>query len=110
MAPNLPSMAYLGSLYRTKLTLFSGAVGGFGVCLAANPQRVYLRFDPVGLLGSGSYVYPGPSIGNISVSNSLNLPSEWIWARCPSIVTGDWYTNISSGGIFLITECLSLKG
>ena len=105
--PTVPTdLAGLSALYQTKVTIFTSGGAGQERILKADPRRWYVSFDPHVLLGSGSYVIPGPPIQGLAPSNQIGLPSEKKFLDCPSIVTGEWYGNFSGGGSIVITECL----
>lgn len=90
----------------TRVTIFTFPIEGYAQILEANPNRRFVRFE----LGDGAGVQdaiPGPPPEDyVNNGSDLNMPKEFKFWDCPSIVTGEWYGRGMVATRMIITECI----
>ena len=100
-------MPQIGSKYTTQVTDFAATINGFQKILSSNPRRLYVKFIINGAGMINSPVVPGAGQSSYPSTPPAEFVSEYKWKDCPSIVSGEFYANISPGfNTITIIECL----
>lgn len=92
--------------YQTRSWLYTGTGAVNQRIIEANPTRLFLKITGPTALAISGPIYPGPPIDEDLSAMASNLPQEWKWKDCPSIVAGEFYGSLGPGSQVLITECL----
>ena len=110
MSTDNNSLAIIASQYETHRTLFGFISTGVFEVLGPNPNRWYVRFE-TSTGGAGVHgVIPDGFGADVAATNVANLPLEYKFRDCPSIVAGGFKGRGNIGTTILITECIFTKG
>ena len=107
MADGSPaSMAVISSQYETRVTRVAIPGTSWARVLGADPRRFYVRVegDAVGIITLS--VMPGPAQNISPPGNNHNIPCEFKFRDCPSIVAGEFYGFANPASDVIIIECL----
>lgn len=100
------SLAVIAARYQTRVTIFVNAGDIVPLILAANPQRIYVKFETWDITFGVWHVIPGP-VPQLPTGSFLeDNQGEYKFQDCPSLVTGEWYAVCPPNGVIQITECL----
>lgn len=102
-ASDQPSLAVIASRYQTRITNFVFPAASQDILLQPNPRRWYVRFE-VGQGFGGQYVLPMPTDFDLTLGGLVNLPLEYKYRDCPSIVTGGFVGAGQMGTSIIIIE------
>jgi len=101
----IPPSAY-GSLFQTQLSYVTFGGTSPLLLLHADPRRVYVAFFAGGGFGSTVWCRPGPIPNGFPVPVAGNLPLDYKFHDCPSVVMGEWYGWGTLGATVEMIECL----
>lgn len=105
----VPPSAYL-SLFKTQVSIFQNGAPGVFKILSADPRRVYVKVQTNPTANVSGYVLPGPIPNTFTTSTQSNLPQEFKFHDCPSIVQGEFYCGFQVLSQVYIIECLYVGG
>lgn len=60
--------------------------------------------------GGSQSILPAPSHANLNASTLANVPAEFTYKDCPSLVTGEWFGFGAVGTSVFVIECVHNGG
>lgn len=107
--PLIPPMVYAGA-FQTRNTIYTGTGAGIFLVMKADPRRIFVEFQSLDGIATALTIYPGPIPNGFLGVAQNNLPLQYKFHDCPSIVQGEFYGAVDLGLRVFISECLYVEG